>query len=558
MRRIILRSVGVALCTWLEFAVFPGHSYLQDGTQLTVPMLERLINPGFLSRDLVATHGNLQFTAYDEATLFLHQAGLAIRTALLSQQIASRVAGVLGILLLALSAGTGEWLALLVAACVNLGARLVGPNVMVIGAEAVPSALAWGPLVLAMGLLSRYKPLLAGLAAGLALIYDPVLTAPFCCVLIIAFVFDRSLRRLLRPSVTILAVFVLLLANLAQLQPGVSDQQPLFSTIPPPYVVIQQFRTPYEWVSLWSGGEFWSYFAVWVCGLWAVVRIWPALNRQSRWLFLLLPMCGAAIIPVSYVLLDRFRWTFISRSQPGRWLAFTFALSVTACWIAGIRAARERRFRETALWLLVPFAVPFRAEVLQLLRIARIADLARLSLAVLLAWASARLLISSRRRLQWSVAAIPVLAIACLRLQGLGVHLSRNENAVTELADWVQKNTWGSSMFLFSDLGRSGDSGVFRARSRRALWVDWNGGTLVPCSQSFAGNWWNRWQQSIEPGYSLQRLQAHLALPIDYYVLSPQHRLAAIRPVFANSAFLVYDANDLRNAPAPLRAANNP
>lgn len=558
MRRILLRSLGVALCTWLEFAVFPGHSYLQAGTQLTVPMLERLINPGFLSRDLVATHGNLQFTAYDETTLFLHQTGLTIQTALLSQQIASRAAAILGILLLALSAGAGEWLALIIATCVNLGATLAGPNLAVIGAEATPSALAWGPLVLSMGLLSRYKPLLAGLAAGLALIYDPVLTAPFCCLLLLALVFDRSLRRLLRPSVTILAVFVLLLANLAQLQPGVSDPQPLFSTIPPPYAVIQQFRTPYEWVSLWSGGELLSYFAVWVCGLWAVVRIWPALNRQSRWLFSLLPLSGAVIIPVSYLLLDRFKWTFISQSQPCRWLAFTFALSVTACWIAAVRAGRERRFRETALWLLVTFAVPFRAEVLQLLTVFRMEDLIQLTLAVLFACATAWCLISPRQRMRWTLAAIPVLTIGCLRLQVLGLRSAGNENAVNELAGWVQGNTWGSSMFLFPDLGRSGDSGVFRARSRRALWVDWNGGTLVPCSQSFAGNWWNRWQQSIEPGYSLTRLQAHLSLPIDYYVLSPQHRLAPVRPVFANSAFLVYDANDLRNSPAPLRAANNP
>ena len=160
--------------------------------------------------------------------------------------------------------------------------------------------------------------------------------------------------------------------------------------------------------------------------------------------------------------------------------------------------------------------------------------------------------------MQWAMAVLLLLAIGCLRLQVPGDHATRNPTAANELADWVVGSTWGSSMFLFPDLGRSGEPGVLRARSQRALWVDWNGGTLVPSSQSFAGNWWNRWEQSMEPGYSLQRLQAHLSLPIDYYVLTPQHRLAAVRPVFANSAFLVYDANDLRNAPAPLHAASNP
>jgi hypothetical protein len=377
-------------------------------------------------------------------------------------------------------------------------------------------------------------------------------------VVVIAFVFDRNVRSLLRPALTILLVFVLLLANLAQLQPGISDQEVLFSRIPPPYAAIQRFRTPYEWVSLWSAGEFWSYFAVWICGVWALVRIWAGLNRLSRWLLALLPLCGAAAIPVSYLLLDRLEWTFISQSQPCRWLAFTFGLSTTACWIAAVRAARWGRFPEAALWLLVPFLAPFRGEVLEFLRVTQPEHFAQFGLAVLFASASAWCLISSTKRMQRALAAIPLLAIACLRVQSFGLHAIGTASVVNDLSDWVVGNTWGSSMFLFPDVGCSGDPGVFRARSQRALWVDWNGGALVPFSQSFAANWWNRWQQSIAKGYSLERLQAQLSLPIDYYVLTPQHRLADVRPVFVNSAFLVYDANDLRNSPSPLRAATNP
>jgi hypothetical protein len=113
-------------------------------------------------------------------------------------------------------------------------------------------------------------------------------------------------------------------------------------------------------------------------------------------------------------------------------------------------------------------------------------------------------------------------------------------------------------MFLFPDLGRSADPGLFRGRSERALWVDWNSGTLVPCFQSFAATWWDRWHQTMEQGYSPQRLQANLALPIDYYVLTRANRLLGIKPVFVNEQFLVYDANDLRNAPGPLRSATMP
>jgi hypothetical protein len=110
-------------------------------------------------------------------------------------------------------------------------------------------------------------------------------------------------------------------------------------------------------------------------------------------------------------------------------------------------------------------------------------------------------------------------------------------------------------MFLFPDLGRSGDPGLFRACSERGLWVDWNSGGLVPYFQSFAVMWWDRWQQTMQSGYSLQRLEANLPLPIDYYVLSRANRIEGIKPVFTNEEFAVYDSNDLRSASGPLRGA---
>jgi hypothetical protein len=85
----------------------------------------------------------------------------------------------------------------------------------------VPHTLAFGFCLLAVGMLCDAKPLLSGLAGGIALLYDFRLAALFWLVLVTAFVCDRKLRILLRPTLTILIVFVLLLANLAQLQPGV-------------------------------------------------------------------------------------------------------------------------------------------------------------------------------------------------------------------------------------------------------------------------------------------------------------------------------------------------
>src|ERR1700761_4555745 len=98
MRRAFLLLLCTAAITWLEFQVFPGHTYLKGDTQLLLPILERLDSPGFLSRDLVATHPHLTYTIYDEATLFLHEAGrLDFKTALTAQQLLYRFAAVLGV-----------------------------------------------------------------------------------------------------------------------------------------------------------------------------------------------------------------------------------------------------------------------------------------------------------------------------------------------------------------------------------------------------------------------------------------------------------------------------
>ncbi len=106
MRRTLLLCFGILIVTWLEFEFFPGHTYLQSETQIYLPILERLDAPGFLSRDLVATHPNVTYTIYDEVTLFLHEGvGLNFQTALTTQQLLVPCSGVLG----SLSSRFGLW-----------------------------------------------------------------------------------------------------------------------------------------------------------------------------------------------------------------------------------------------------------------------------------------------------------------------------------------------------------------------------------------------------------------------------------------------------------------
>jgi hypothetical protein len=94
---------------------------------------------------------------------------------------------------------------------------------------------------------------------------------------------------------------------------------------------------------------------------------------------------------------------------------------------------------------------------------------------------------------------------------------------------------------------------MFRARSLRALWVDWKSGGQANYFPSFGAEWWERWQQTMAGSFTVDRLRGMLDLPVDYYVLRREHRLAPVRPVFSNQVYAVYDARDLRKSSTSLR-----
>jgi hypothetical protein len=149
---------------------------------------------------------------------------------------------------------------------------------------------------------------------------------------------------------------------------------------------------------------------------------------------------------------------------------------------------------------------------------------------------------------------MPFLAMVAARNIGPAGNYSKLDGKpIAEVSEWAENNTWGSSMFLFPDAGRDLYPGIFRAESRRAVWVDWNTGSLANYYESFANDWWERWQQTMRGPFSAKRLQGMLSLPVDYYVLRRANRLAGVSPVFRNREFVVYDARDLKNSPAPLR-----
>src|SRR3954447_27012749 len=113
MWRSLLLGLAILGVTYVEYEIYPGHSFLEGESQIYVPVLERLDSPGFLVRDLLATHPQVTYTIYDEATLFLHKAaGLSLERALEYQQFLFRVATTAGIYMLLLSTRANRLLAL--------------------------------------------------------------------------------------------------------------------------------------------------------------------------------------------------------------------------------------------------------------------------------------------------------------------------------------------------------------------------------------------------------------------------------------------------------------
>ncbi len=499
MRRGLLILLGLLAVTWFEFQVYPGHSYLQGETQLLVPMLERLDAPGFLSRDLVASNPPFAFTAYDEITQALHsEARWTFQNALQWQQLLFRLAAVIGVFLLARSLRVSAWAAVLLSAVVNAVTHLAAPEAFVTSPEPTPFAFSFSLSLLAAGLLVNRTPLLAGLAGGLALLYDPVAAAPFWLLAVFASIFDGSMRQLLRPAWPSLAISMLILGNLMQLQSGLGTGQELTATISNSATQLLRFRTPWVWVIDWVWHGILSYKFLMVAGIWALVRLWKFVDRMAKWMIIGLISSGTLSVAFAMLLLDRHN-QFPVTTMPARNLAYSVAVSALACGAASWHAAQKGKWRESLPWMALLVAAVLNAQVLDLLH---------------------------------------------GTFDG-----ATNKSFTVEVADlarWADRNTWGSSLFQFPDAGRQPEPSVFRALSKRGLWADWRSGIIADYSESAGQQWWSRWQACMLEPYSVRGLRNMLPLPIDYYVLSQSHALAGVKPAYSNSRYVVYDAQDLR------------
>src|ERR1051326_2707484 len=194
MKRLGIAAASGAIAL-LTFFQFPGHTYLQQDSQIYVPILEHLRDPTLLRNEILVQHSHVAYTLYDEAALALRGlTGLGFREVLTFEQIVTRAVGVWGLFLIAEALGLGIGPGLLVALIVSLGAMVAGPQVLTIEYEPTPRAFAMPLLVCAIGLAAQRRYMGAAIAGAVAFLYHAPAALPFWVLLAFILVSRRNYR----------------------------------------------------------------------------------------------------------------------------------------------------------------------------------------------------------------------------------------------------------------------------------------------------------------------------------------------------------------------------
>jgi len=512
-------ALTLALAT---FFLFPGHTWLQQDSQIWTAMLEHLRDPTVLRNDILVQQPHVGFTLYDEVTIALRSVtGLGFREVLALQQIAFRALGIWGLMLMATAAGLELSPAVLVAALCSLGAAIAGPAVFTVEYEPTPRAFALPLVLLAIGLTAHRRYLAAGIAAACGFLYHPPTTLAFLAIFAVL-----TFRRQWRAWIP-LTLAAALLAFTAALQHGAA-QQPFWGRIGAPQEQLQRLRASYIWISAWPLRYIVHHLllAAALAGAWLRVR--RHIPAEYRAFVLGLPLLGLASMPLSWLLLEHARWVLMPQLQPMRLLLFLALMMQFAAAVAGAHAALARRWWEAVAWFAVACWLPLQPVVTEPYALRRVAVLV---LVAAIATAAMRF------------RAAPLAGAAALILipfAGGVINYPRLDTPeLRQLSDWAAHSTARDAVFLFPDAGRSLAPGVFRSEALRAVYVDWKGGGQVNFNRPFGEEWWRRWSATMAGGFHPADVPKYGAAGIDYMVLRPQHRLPEA-PLFANAQYLVY------------------
>jgi hypothetical protein len=571
--------LGLVALALLSYFQYPGHIYLESDTQIYLPMFERFRDPGLFERDPMVTRAHTAFTLYDECALWTARlTGLDFEAALGILHVLVRVTLLAGIFLVARAMGLSEPLGLAAAGVYALGGRVLGPAVLLVEYEPVPRAFALGPVLLGLGLVAHQRYLAAGAAATVGFLLHPTTAAPFWIVFAaMLFVPDEPavMKRRLRAVLPLIAAIVLLRVA-AGLQPGVTERQAFLGRVDEAWEQLIRMRASYVWVSQWPPLYFWQYGCMLLLNAAAYWKLRVFIQPALRFFLVGLCIVGVLSLPFSYLMLETLKWSMMPQAQPLRAILFVELFAVVAPLVMAFElACREGRWVAALWWASAGLAVGLQPRLLFLLAPLALAWLwdsrwrwAGAAVAVLVLWAQpfgmsvwrgaarrdlmitlalAAALVASAMlsvRYKAGIAAVAAAATAAFFVVpgAARFHWSgqpRNPE-LNELSRWARSESDRNAVFLFADAGRSLEPGAFRARSARALYVDWKGGGQINFFPRFSQVWWTRWQQTLAQPYRPDRVSAWGLLGVDYVVLSAKNRLADRQAVYENSRYVVY------------------
>jgi hypothetical protein len=521
--------IAAAALALLTFFQFPGHTWLQQDSQIYAPILEHLRDPSVLRNDMLVQHPHVAFTLYDEITLALGSVtGLGFREVLAIQQLATRALGIWGLILMAQAMGLGLNHALLVAAICSLGAAIAGPAVLSIEYEPTPRAFAVPLLVCAIGLAAGNRFLAAGIAGAGAFLYHPPTALPFWILFLVLL---ATRQRFAGMAPLAVAIGILLIAARAQGQGG--GAQTFFAQLTPLQEQLQRMRSSYTWISMWPPAVIVQHVMLFAILSTAFVRLRHKSPPVLTFFLLGLPLLGLLSMPASWLLLEQWKWTLAPQVQPMRALLFVALMMQFLTAVAGVYAVAGRRNAEALAWFALAYLLPLQPGLAGVLgappvwaRIALIPALAGITVLVL--WRAPR-----------AAPAVGVAAFFVIPLAGVVNYPRLHTPELAQLSQWARSSTPTDAVFLFPDAAHALDPGIFRCQALRAVYVDWKGGGQVNYLKGLGEQWWSRWQQTVGAGFQPADLAKYDGLGIEYLVVQGRNRLP--RPaVFENSRYIAY------------------
>jgi hypothetical protein len=541
-------AAGCLALALLTFFQFPGHTWLQQDSQIYVPILEHLRDASALRNELLATKPHVAYTLYDETALALRAATrLDFRYVLAAEQIAARAFGIWGLYLLALALlgrARPGWAALFVAAVCSLGAVIAGPTVLTVEYEPTPRAFALPLVVCAVGLAVGRRFIGAGVAGAAAFLFHPPSALPFWALYGVVAMLPAS-RKSGRPWWFVpLAAATVILLLFARRQEASGEAQSFLARLTPELERLQRFRASYNWISTWPAAVIAHYAILFALLLAAFARLRREMGPELRVFALGLPALGMLSMPVSWLLLEHSRWALIPQFQPMRCLLFVtlFVQVLAAC--AGLRASTQGRAVEAIAWFAAAFLPVLQPVVTEAWSIRATAVLVGLAV---LSWAAARLRPATALPLAVALAAY----FAIPGLAGVVNYPRWHTPELQQLSEWASSSTPRDAVFLFPDARKEGYPGIFRCEAIRAVYVDWKSGGQVNYLPGFARQWWFRWQQTMANRFKPSDVPKYEALGIRYIVLKSPNRLPQ-PAVFQNATFAAYDLGSPAPSPRPL------